>query len=349
MKRVYSLFGADDEGKDEAIAIIKTTVVDESFADFDCQTMDASMYTVDDILASAASAPFASSARLVILKCAEIFRKREKSADAERLAEGIKRLPAQSCLVLRVASDEDDRGRKTCISTKVDNAINSAGISLEFRPLSEEALSDWLIAEAFKLGKQLDGPAAMRLGAVAVGDRIALRNELNKAIAFAGDSDRVTKMHVDSVIYHDPEDVMFKLVDAISHRNLDNSLKLFHGLLRYDNKPQSVAGRLLSLLVRQIKLIQQAGELNKLKIPASQLKSLPPEIVEQLPTEGGIVSMAWKARDIYQISNSWSREQLLKAFDNLVECDAANKGGEEGVGDTVTNLELLIVNLCAGK
>ncbi|MEP6754828.1 MAG: DNA polymerase III subunit delta [Chthonomonadales bacterium] len=346
IKRAYALFGADDQGKEEAIAAIISVAIDPLFADFDSQVMDATLVPVDDILAAAAGAPFASPVRLTIVKCAEVYRKREKAGEAERLAEGIKRLPAQSCMVFRVANIEADRGRKTCLTAKLDNAISSVGTIIEFRALSEEALSDWLISEAARFGKLLDGAAAHRLSAVAPDDRIALRNELLKAVAFAGDSTRVTRDHVEAVVYHDPEDVMFKVVDAVSHRNLDLSLKLFHELLHYDNKPQSVAGRLISLLSRQLRLILQAGELSRMKVPASQLKGLPHEVADQLPSEGSIVSMAWKARDLYQLSNTWTPAQLLTGFQYLVECDAANKGGEEGVEDTVTNLELLIIKLC---
>ena len=349
LRKVYALFGADDTGKTEAILAIRKVALDESFADFDCQVIDASSSPVEEILASAGSAPFSSPARLVIVKAAELYRKREKSSEAERLAEGLKRLPAQSCLVLRIAAGEDERGRKTCISTKVDNAIESVGLIFEFKTLSDEALTSWLMSECSNSGKKLDPMAASRLATVAPGDRLSLKNELDKAIAFTGDRERVTLADVEAVVYHDPEDVMFKLVDSISQHKPDTALRLFHELLRYDSKPQSVAGRLLSLLARQLKLIQQAHELIRLGVDPAQLKNLPPHIAEQMPQEGTLVSMAWKSRELFSLARNWSRERLVMGYDLLIECDAGNKGGEEGVGDIITNLEILIVRLSAVK
>ena len=179
---------------------------------------------------------------------------------------------------------------------------------------------------------------------------MALHNELEKAICFAGDAPYITLDMVEETCSYNPEDVMFKLVDAISNRNADRALRLFHEVLRYDTKPQSVAGRFLALLARQIRMLTQAHELGRRKQDANSVKNLPAEIAAELPGDGSIVSMSWKARDLFGAARQWTREDLVRAFTLLVDCDIANKGGEEGSEDVVTNLELLILQLCrAGR
>jgi DNA polymerase-3 subunit delta len=347
VRPVYILFGEEETLKDEIVEALRSAVLDPSFADFDCETLDAAVTSVEEILASAGAAPFGSEYRLVIVKGAEVYRRREKSADAERLAGGIAQIGNATALVLRAAAPEDDRGRsKTALHAKVDAAVGERGFLVHCRSLSPEALGDWVEGEARKAGKGVESEAVERLVQSANGSRIALRNELEKAICYSGDAPYITLDMVEATCSYNPEDVMFKLVDAVSQRNADRALRLFHEVLRYDTKPQSVAGRLLALLARQIRMITQAHELGRRRIDPNGLKSLPPEIAAELPADGNILSMSWKARELFGAARQWSREELVRAYSLLVECDLANKGGEEGSEDVITNLELLMLALC---
>lgn len=347
LHRVYLLYGEEDTQKDELIDTIRASSLDASFADFDSEVLDANALGVEEILASAGLAPFGSRYRVVVVKGAEIYRRREKGADAERMAQGVLGLPAASVLVLRVAAAEDERSRgKTAVNAKLDAAVKERGLLVQFRPLTGDALVDWLDTEARRAGKGIEREAAERLVRAAQGERLPLRNELEKAICFAGDAPFITLEMVEATCSYNPEDAMYKLVDAISQRNADRALKLFHEVRRYDTKPQSVAGRFLALLARQMKLIAQAHELSRRRIDANGLKSLPAAIAAELPADGSIATLTWKARDLFGYARHWTREDLLLAYTLMLQCDVANKGGEEGSEDVVTNLELLILQLC---
>lgn len=350
LRRVYLLYGEDDTQKDEIVEAICAVALDPSFADFDSETLDTASTGVEDILASAGMAPFGSPYRVVVVRGAEVYRRREKSANAERLAQGIEKIGGATILVLRVAAAEDERSRgKTAAHPKLDAAVVKNGLLVQCRPLSPEALAGWIDSEARRAGKSIDPEAADRLIQSAHGERLALHNELEKAICFAGDAPNITLEMVEATCSFNPEDVMFKLVDAISQRNADRSLRLFHEVLRYDTKPQSVAGRFLALLARQIRMLTQAHELGRRKLDPNSLKNLPAEIAAELPSDGSILSMSWKARDLFGAARQWTREDLVCAYSLLVECDIANKGGDEGSEDVVTNLELLILQLCSAR
>ncbi len=349
-RRLYCFYGEDDRQKDEAIALLRAAVVDESFADFDYEVIEAVGRSPEDILSAAGMAPFGSPSRLLVVRGAEIYRKREKSGDAERMAAGLARLGGSSCVALRVAAGEDEKSRgKTILTSRLDTAIKEQGVAVQCRPLAEEDLVDWVIGEAAREGKRIAPDAARRVVAAAQGSRDAMGHELEKALCYAGDSPVVTLAMVEATCSYDPEDVMFKLVDSISRRNAEQALRLLHELLRYDTKPQSVAGRLLALLARQLRLVAQAVELSQLRIDSQGVRNLPPEIAGELPSDGSIAAMAWKARDIYAAARGWNRVGLTQAFERMLECDLANKGGGEGSGDVVTNIELLILQLCGTK
>lgn len=350
VQRVYLLYGEEDRQKDEALALLRSAAVDPAFADFDYQVVEAESAPPEEILATAGLAPLGSPCRLVVVRGAEVYRRREKQSEAERLAQGLPALGAASCLALRVAAAEDEKSRgKTILTARLDAAVRAHGSIIQCRALTEEDLLDWLAGEARTAGKRLHEEAGLRLIQAARGDRMALANELEKAVCYVGDAKEITLAVVEATCSYDAEDVMFKLVDAITQRNADQALRLLRELLRYDTKPQSVAGRLLALLARQYRLIWQAHELGRQRCDPGMVRNLPPELAAELPSEGSITGLAWKARDLFAVARTWDRPALARAFSLLLECDLANKGGGEGSEDVVTNLEILILNLCQAK
>lgn len=346
---VYILFGEDDHSKDEAIEILTTKLIDPDFADFDFEVMDADNTSVEDILSSSGMVPFNSKRRLIIIRSAQVFKKRERSSDIERLVDGISKLSGVVTLVFRVAAEEEGSRAKTAIGVKFDNAVKAKGAIVHCKQLTEGELIAWINAEIKVEGKSISPDAASKLIQAAQGHRIALRNELEKAICYAGDAKNITLEMVETVATFDPEDVMFKLVDSIAQRKTDEALKLFHEILRRENKPQAVAGKLLALLSRQYRMLLQAYELAQIKIDSNSIRSLPEEISAQLPGEGSILTLMWKARDLFGAVKNMNRKLLLRSFDLILECDMANKGGQEGSEDVVTNLQLLILKLCSLK
>lgn len=347
---VYAFWGEDDWQKDEAIAYLQKAIIEPGFEEFDSEVLDANAVIAEDVLSAVGQVSIGSSRRLVVVHGAEVYRRREKSTEAQRLAEGIYSLGASSCLVLRVGAVEGEKSRsKTVLTAKLDEAIRTCGAMVQCRTPTNPELLAWLTSKAAAAGKQIDTNAGQRLMEAAHGDRTALHNELEKAICFVGDAPQITLTDVDTVCSFDPEDVMFKLVDAITQQDANSALCLLREILRYDPKPQSVAGRLLALLTRQFKLLWQAQELQQRGINAGMVRRLPSEVAAELPSEASIVGLAWKAPDLFRMAQRWDRRKLADAFSHLLECDLANKGGGEGSQDVVTNVELLILRLCGVK
>jgi hypothetical protein len=81
-------------------------------------------------------------------------------------------------------------------------------------------------------------------------------------------------------------------------------------------------------------------------VQPGQLKNPPESLKEDLPSDGSILPMAWKASELFRSAKSWDRPALLRGMELLVQCDLNNKGGETGSQDVATNLEVLVVQLC---
>ncbi len=344
--RAYLLHGADDMAKEVAVREIVISLVDPVGADFDLEYLDASSSPVDQILAAAYLAPFGSLKRVVVLRRAELYKKREKTGDAGRLATGIAALPAASCLVLVAAHVEDRSKSKTVIHAKVDDAVRKVGVLVAFEKLGDAELARTLVERARAEGIRLDRDVATAIVRACRGDRRTMEAELEKARCYIGDGDAITQAHIRETLCAEAEDEFFALVDSIGNRQGAKAFALLEQAEVLADKPHAVAGRLLSLLNRQLRLILQARELDALGIQAASIRNLPANLAASLPSEASITSMAWKARDYFAAARKWSSRELVDALRACAECDAANKGGIEGRENVRTNLRMLIATFC---
>jgi DNA polymerase III subunit delta len=350
LARVYAFHGADDLVKDQALAHLRNSLIDESFAEFDCEVLPGDTTPASTILSAACSAPFGSRRRLVIVRAAETYGRRERQSEADALAAGLKSLGELSCLVLRIAAPAPGARAKTILSSRLDAAIRATGSFVEFPEPSRDALIAWIESEASSQGKEIDHAAAERVADSSNSDRIMLANELAKVIAYAGDRKVITVDDADQVCGRNQEEVMFKLLDAMSARQADRTLHLFHDMLRYEQKPQAVAGRLLSMIARQLRMLWQARELATMRIDTAALSNLPAQIADDLPSDGSFAAMTgraeWRAKKLFASVRTWDRDSLATAITLVMECDLANKGADWGGEDVIGNLQMLLLRLC---
>ncbi len=347
---VYLFTGEEDRLKEEALTAIISRTVSADFADFDLETIDGSSAGAETILAAVSQVPFGSDYRLVLVKGMDQWRDKSKSSEVERLAEGILKLGGSSVLVLLVSAEEEEAKRKTGISVKFDNAVKKVGAIVFFRSLKGASLTRWVLQRASQEGKQIE-LAAVELLIQSIGnDMLPLEQEIIKLVCYAGDRETITAADVGMVTSSSPEDVVFTVIDAITRRQTDRALSLLVELHRYDPKPQAVAGKLLALLARQYRMLWQAKYLTEQKIQPRDVRSIPLEIADNLPSDGNISQLAFKAADLFSQSRTYSWTQLKQAMELLLICDLANKGGvTDDIGifgaNPASNLQLLALSL----
>ena len=347
---LYLFFGEEDQLKEEAVRALRNHVVEPDFQDFDLEEMDASAATADMILAAVGQAPFGSERRMVIVRGLEQWRDRSKQQEAERLADGLTRLGSTACLALVVAAEEDEARRKTAITVKLDNAAKKLGTMVACRALSGEGLAVWIIDKVRQEGLEIEGEAVSLLMETVGNEMRPLEQEILKLVCYADSRGKITVRDVRQVVSSSPEDVMFTTIDAITKRQTDRALTLLMELHRYDPKPQAVAGKLLALLARQYRMLWQAKFLAEKRVNPREVRALPPELAGELPVEGNIAQLAFKAGDLFAHSRNYAWSELSLALERLLLCDLANKGGvtdETDIfgSDPVGNLQLLVLVL----
>jgi DNA polymerase-3 subunit delta len=344
------LYGDEDSLKAEAeIELVRRFVTDD-FAEFDLEVLSADTTDAAGIISAASQIPFGSERRTVVVRGMEQWRERAKQSECDALAARLGQLGNASCLVLVVGAQDEEAKRKTIVSTKLDSALKSGANLIACKGLKEELLAAWVREQFHEQGKRIGDDAIEALTSAAGNEMRGLKLEINKLVQYVGERLPITVADVKAVVATHAEDVMFQCVDAICRRNIDRALTLLNELHRFDPKPQAVAGRLLSLLVRQYRMIWQARFLASEGTSPRELRSLPASIAEELPTENSILQVQFKASDIFAMAQKYSFTSLQRIFDLLLQCDLANKGGvlEDSSlfgSDPVTNLQLVVLQI----
>ncbi len=350
LQPIYLFFGEEDQMKEEAINALVKHIIDPDFADFDLEKLHANDAGADAILAAVGQVPFGSERRLIVVRGMEQWRERGKQAEAEKLAEGIGRLSSTSCLVLVASAEEDEDKRKTGVTVKLDNAVKKAGAMVACRGIKGEGLVAWVTDRVKREGKRISPDATEQLVQAVGTEMRLLEQEILKLVSFVGEKETITPHDVGIVVASSPEDVMFAVIDAITRRQTDRALTLLGELHRYDPKPQGVAAKLLALLARQYRMLWQAKFLAEKRVNPREVRSLPAELSAELPTEGNIAQLAFKAADLFAMSRNVTWDELTDALELLLLCDLANKGGVTGEGemfgaDLIGNLQMLVMSL----
>ena len=348
LHRIYVLWGDDSRLMADAVETLKEAALDPDFADFDFDVKDADTAPLEWIAAGVAATPVGAGRRVVLVRSAEVLRRRERERDAEKLALLLPKVPGSAVLIFTVFVPSDAAG-KIILTRTLDKVVRQEGMLARCSAPTGDEMGQWLAEHADLMGKQLEPMAGEMLAARTQGNTALLDQELRKLVAYAGARNVITIEDVAAVVSDDGEDVMFQLVDALGTRNTHKALALLAELLRYDPRPQAVAGRLIVLLVRQLRLIWQAKELAQMGYGPGALRSLPASVTDLLPSDGSITSIPWKAQDLFRAARLWQTSELVRAFNLLAECDLANKGGEDGNADIVLNLQVLVMKLCLGS
>ena len=351
---VFVLFGDEDSLKAEAETALVRRFVEEDFSEFDLEVLSADIADANAIFGAASQVPFGSERRTVVVRGMEQWRDRSRTTECEKLAARIGTLSDSVCLVLIVGAEEDEAKRKSIISAKLDAAFKQHANLVACRSLKDAMLVQWVRERFQEEGKRIADDAIEALTVAAGTEMRILKLEIGKLVHFAGERIPITVADVREVVASQAEDVMFQCVDAICRRNTDRALSLLNELHRYDPKPQAVAGRLLSLLTRQFRMLWQARYLASEGISPREIRSLSPSIQEELPTETSILQVAFKAADVFAMAQRYSFSSLQSIFELLLQCDLANKGGvlEDGSlfgSDPVINLQMLVLQIAANE
>ena len=378
IQRVYLLTGSDDALKREAVVKLTTGLLDPSYAEFDREERDVPPTGAGEagdaaraILASAGGVPMASERRVVIVTNVQRLGKE----DTDLLAAGLAKVGALSCLVLVAGATEYDAGRakaRTTLAAKLVTAASKAGATVLCDAPGEagmgmrakallKARGKTITPEALSLiTDRAKATASERGGGGRTGDLHVLTQELEKAMAHAGDRAEVTAEDARATGRATVQDNIFALLNAVGSRDARRALAEADGLLEAGDKPDGVAARTFVMLARHLRHLWGAKYLADHRLNGFNVKNgLPPEVQAALSAEMiGLTSrQSYLLKDLQEQARGWSYPALGQGLARVLASDLVMKGIAPGrslptqapADDPASNLRLLVVALCQGE
>lgn len=348
--RVFLLTGPEAGRKSAEAQALATRHADADFADFDVETIDGGAATADRVLAAAATYPLGAGKRVVLVRDTQQMEAEEQ----KRLAAGLDKVPPTGLLILHTGSPVVEDGktkRQSVVLPEMANAVKKIGRVLDFALPKADDLRAWLQQEARALGKSL-APDAIALLSQLPGDDLARAGtELAKAAAHAGDAPVITGANVEATLTRGPDDVIFKLCDAVGMRRTPEALGHVSTLFRGGGRPESVAPRTLVLLARQIRLLAQFRYLGERRMAGRGAGPISPEVMALLPGEGAGGMLAnprtsWMADKYVSQARNFTGAELAERLEKLLQADLALKGAAPGGDDPRALLQRLVIELC---
>ena len=217
---------------------------------------------------SVVTMPFFADKRLVVVENSGVFKSRRKKKDQEadeaETAEAadisdsssdaaiqkiLDNLPETTCL----AFFEDTVDKKK----KIYKDIASMGKVVECGKDDEDTVIRWLEKGFEKEGKKAER-SALRMLVEQVGtDYDKLRQEYEKLLAYAGDSEVIRRADVEAISSEETESKIFDMLNAMSSRNTKGVLAKYYDLLENKEHPLYI----LAMIRGQFRTMLQTAEL----------------------------------------------------------------------------------------
>jgi DNA polymerase III delta subunit len=183
-------------------------------------------------------------------------------------------------------------------------------------------------------------------------DMRRLETELGKLFDYMGDEVVIHASDVTEVLSRGPDEVIFKLCDALGARRGGEALRLLDSTFHIGTKPDGTALRVLTMLARQIRLVHQARILLEYRMIGRGAAPMSAEVAAMLPADGIKATlanprMAWMGDKLATQAKQWSFDALESALIALEHADGALKGIVPGGDNPREIIEECVVRMCA--
>lgn len=239
VRPAYLIAGGEALLRDEAFAAIRKAALGDAGGDFDFERLAGERTTPGQLHDSVRALPLLAKRRLVALREPEA----RKGGKGEALAEALSAVvidvaTSDTCTLVVIAEEIDRRSRW------VKAFVEPAAFVACDPPKNTKEVIGFLRDEARAQGVALE-PAAAELLAESIGPNLlALRQELIKAVLFAGDGVKLTRAHVRETICAVADEPIWELTDAIGDGRAADALGVLSRMLGSGAPPQVLLGSL---------------------------------------------------------------------------------------------------------
>jgi len=334
---IVLIHGDEEFLRAEALASLKAELGQAELADLNVSWLEGSRLELAELRHACEVLPFLADRRLVIVenliagvasgrRSKRARKPRQTPPASSQVRELLKYLPQVPATTdLALIERQTVRTETPLFQAMTALAREGRGRIIHCATPAESALPSWIRQRAQHMNVPIEPDAAKAL-ALAVGPHLRqLVTELEKLAAYAGEARSIRTEDVQLLVASSREANVFRMVEAISHRDTATALTQLRGLLDAGEHPLG----LLEMIIRQYRLIVQTKELaqkgmNQYEI-AREIRQRPYPVGKAL-----------------QQARHYSFAQLEAIYERLLDTDVAIKTGH--MADTLA-LELLVVEL----
>lgn len=266
----------------------------------------------DEIAEFASTMPFFADRRVVLVEDSDFFKKGN-----ETMEKVLEELPETTTLIF--SEDQiDKRGR-------LYKQVAKLGTVLNFETPDASMIERWLVGIFAKEEIQIERKALENLLEFVGLDMSNLANEAEKLVSYCYEKKTVTAEDVEKLSINQVEGKIFEMMDALSRRDSDATMKYYADLLAL----REPAMRLLFLITRQFRILLKTKLALETGTPYEKLASVlkvPPFTVKKYVAQ----------------CKGFSQKRLMECVGLCQEADTDIKTGRKK--DTMA-VEMLIVEL----
>ncbi|MGM9613325.1 MAG: DNA polymerase III subunit delta [Butyricicoccus sp.] len=241
--RLYLFYGEEDYLKKHYLEELKTTLVDETFAEFNLVLLEGRGLTPDALTEAVESYPAFAERKLVIVSDFDLYK--PPAAFQGMLPELLSDLPEYICLVFYYDTLEFKPDKRT----KMHALLDKTACFAEFSHLDERELIAWVRRRVRALGKDIDQDTCAYLIFLCGTSMTNLITEIEKAAAHCT-LDEIKRYNIDSVCTRVLDAVIFDLTDAITARRFDKAIAIVGDLLAQKNTEVAIFSAILRHIQR---------------------------------------------------------------------------------------------------
>jgi DNA polymerase-3 subunit delta len=247
---VYSLYGDEDFLIDEAIAALTKEILRDASRDFNLDVFHGADVNGEKIVSCAAAFPMLAAHRLVVV------REFQHVEGKERVYSYIENPSPTTCLVLA--------------SEKSDPKIGRRAVSVEFRPLRADELSQWIVDRAKHYNRGMSPEAADVLLTYADHSLQTLDREIEKVSVYVGERKEISGVDVAAVAGVSKSFNVFELTKAVGERNIKRSMEILERMMELGEPPVLM----VATLTKHFMNLLRFAEGQKKKMTNSELSSM---------------------------------------------------------------------------
>ncbi|MCR4649588.1 MAG: DNA polymerase III subunit delta [Lachnospiraceae bacterium] len=249
LKNVYLLYGPEQQVvkmfRNRLLkALMGTASLDELKQDMNFSLFRGNPIDMDALVSIASSYPFMAEKRVILVEHTKAF-----SKENEDLILCINNLPETTYIIF---VEEDIKDKKGPF-----NAVKEKGITCFITTQTKDVVESWIINTIKANGKRISRAALDTLIMRAGLDMLRITNELDKIIAYKGDDQDIKTEDIVALVSVEPEEEVFKMIDAMSDGDTKLAMRLYLDLLEL--KVNAVG--IIVLIERQMKILFQVKDM----------------------------------------------------------------------------------------